>query len=97
VQVVNNGTAPIAGWQIVIALPADTVTSIRNADGYVSHGILLLQPASAASAASTTSAASATGAAQVVPPHGGTLNVFFTAAGTQTGPEACAFNGILCR
>jgi hypothetical protein len=81
VQVVNEGTQPIAGRQIVIALPDDTVTAVQNAGGFVSHGILLLQPADVA---------------EVVPPGGGTLNVFFVAEGTETIPAACAFNGIAC-
>ena len=80
VQVVNDGTQPIADWQIVIALPDDTVTGVQNAGGLVSHGILLLQPADAD---------------EVVPP-GGTLNVFFAEAGTETIPAACAFNGTAC-
>jgi hypothetical protein len=82
VQVVNNGAQPIGGWQVIIALPGDTVRSVRNASGYVSNGILLLQPAAAS---------------QVVPPSGGTLNVFFVVQGPQTAPQACAFNGIACR
>ncbi len=80
VQVLNDGTQPIANWQIVIALPDDTVTAVQNAGGLVSHGILLLQPADVA---------------EVVPP-GGTLNVFFVAEGAETTPAACAFNGIAC-
>ena len=80
VQVVNDGTQPIAGWQIVIALPGDTVTAVQNAGGFDSNGILLLQPADAA---------------EVVPP-GSTLNVFFVAEGTETIPAACTFNGIAC-
>ena len=81
VQVVNDGTQPIAGWQIVVALPDDTVMAVQNAGGFVSNGILLLQPADAA---------------EVVPPGGGTLNVFFIAEGTETIPAACTFNGITC-
>jgi len=81
VQVINYGTQPIADWQVVIALPDDTVTSVSNASGFVSHGILLMQPAVVG---------------EVVPPGGGTLNVFFVAQGFETSPAACAFNGILC-
>jgi Cellulose binding domain len=81
VQVVNDGTQPIAGWQIVVALPDDTLTAVQNAGGFVSNGILLLQPVDAA---------------EVVPPGGGTLNVFFVAEGTETIPAACTFNGIDC-
>jgi Cellulose binding domain len=81
VEVTNYGTQPIADWQIVIALPDDTVTSISNASGFVSHGILLMQQAAVV---------------EVVPPDGGTLNVFFVAEGFETAPAACAFNGIPC-
>jgi hypothetical protein len=81
VQVINHGMQPIADWQIVIALPDDTVTSISNASGFVSHGILLMQPAVVG---------------EVVPPYGGTQNVFFVAQGFETAPVACAFNGISC-
>jgi hypothetical protein len=79
--VINHGTQPVADWQIVIALPGDTVTSISNASGFVSHGILLVQSAVIG---------------EVVPPAGGTLNVFFVAQGFETAPTACAFNGIPC-
>jgi hypothetical protein len=81
VQVTNNTAQAIAGWQLVIALQGDDVVSFTNATGYVSNGILLLSPANGA---------------QVVPPDGGTLAVFFVAEGTQTMPDACAFNGLTC-
>lgn len=80
VVVVNNGQEPLSGWQIAVALEGDTVTSVENASGFVSNGILLMQP---------------TPGAPAVQP-GGTLRVFFTAEGTQTTPLACAFNGITC-
>ena len=81
VVVVNRGARALAGWQIVVALEGDTVTSVENASGFVSNGILLMQPAPGASA---------------IAPDGGTLRVFFTAEGAQTVPLACAFNGIMC-
>lgn len=80
VRVVNRGPQPIAGWQAVIALPSDRVTSFWNASGVVSHHIMLLRPASTAE----------------VVPAGGTLSVFFTATGPETTPQACAFDGISC-
>jgi cellulase/cellobiase CelA1 len=80
VRVVNNGTRPISGWQAVIALPRDRVTWFWNADGFVSHHIMLLRPLSA----------------DEVVPGGGTLTVFFTATGPETTPQACAFDGISC-
>ena len=81
IQVTNNTAQQIGDWQLVVALDDDAVTSFTNATGYVSNGILLLGPASLA---------------QVVPPDGGVLDVFFVAVGTQTTPTACAFNGIPC-
>lgn len=81
VRVVNNGPRAITRWEAVIALPRDRVTWFWNANGLVSHHILLLKPLSAA---------------EVVPAGGGTVSVFFTATGPQTTPQACAFDGIAC-
>jgi Cellulose binding domain len=81
VQVTNNTSQPIANWQIVIALYGDTGTSFTNANAFFSNGVLLLRPATAA---------------QVVPPGGGVLDVFFVAEGTQTEPDACAFDETIC-
>ena len=80
VTVVNNGSAPISGWQIVVALSDDQITSFWDASGYVSNSVLLLQPES--------------GAAPLA--AGGTLSVYFTAAGPQTTPDVCAFNSVSC-
>jgi hypothetical protein len=82
VQVINNGPEPIAGWQVVIALPEDQVLSFSNASGFVSNGILLLQPGAGA---------------RPIPARGGRLSVFFAAEGVETAPQACAFNNVLCR
>lgn len=80
IQVTDNGSQSIADWQIVVALPGDQIQSFWNASGYVSNDILLLSPAA--------------GAQPLAP--GGTLNVFFVAAGAETTPEACAFDGVAC-
>jgi len=81
IQVTNNTKQQIANWQIVVAFDGDAVGSFTNADGYVSNGILMLSPASPA---------------QVAPPDGGVLDIFFVAAGAQTVPAVCAFDGIAC-
>ena len=81
VQVVNDTAEPISGWQIVIALPEDQIVTVTNATGFVSNGILILQPAFGA---------------PPVPANGGVLNVFFIAEGFQTTPGACTFNQIPC-
>ena len=81
VQVINDTAEPISGWQIVIALPEDQIVTVTNAIGFVSNGILILQPAFGA---------------PPVPANGGVLNVFFIAEGFQTTPGACTFNQIPC-
>jgi hypothetical protein len=82
VKVINTGYSAISRWQLVVALPYDQFTAVSdNASGYASHHILLLQPATYADSV----------------PAEGTLSVFFAAYGTQTTPEACAFNDISCR
>jgi len=84
VTVVNNGSAPISGWQIVVALSSDQITSFSDASGDVSgdvnNDVLLLQPASDADAVAA----------------GGTLSVYFTAVGPQTTPDVCTFDSIGC-
>jgi hypothetical protein len=82
IQITNNTAQPIGNWQIVLTLDDDAVISFTNADGSFSNGILLLSPASPA---------------QVVPPDGGVLDVFFAADGFQTIPAVCSFDGISCR
>ena len=81
IQVTNNTAQPIENWQIVVTLYDDAVTSFTNADGFFSNGSLMLSPVNPA---------------QVVPPDGGVLDVFFTANGFQTIPGVCAFDGISC-
>lgn len=80
VDVANHGSAPVSGWQIVVVLPHDQVTSVRNAAGYVSHHILLLYQPSSSPA--------------LMP--GSTLRVFLTVAGLETTPELCAFDNTTC-
>jgi cellulose binding protein with CBM2 domain len=81
VDVTNNESTPIWGWQIVVALPQDQFTGWWNANGHASNGILLLtQPPWQGPVAA----------------HGGTLRVYFNVNGWQTTPTACAFNGITC-
>jgi hypothetical protein len=81
VNVTDTGSAPVSGWQIVVALPQDTFTSFSsNVSGDVSGHILLLTPAP--------------GAAPLA--AGGTLHAFFTASGFEQTPTLCAFNNVAC-
>jgi hypothetical protein len=81
IRIVNDGTSPLANWQVSVALPGDRVVAVANASGFVIHGILLLEPASGATP---------------VPPRGGVLNVFFVFAGPQPVSGACTYNQFPC-
>jgi hypothetical protein len=80
VRVVNNGPAPISDWQITVALPADQITAIGGASGYVSNHILLMQPEP--------------GSSPLEP--GSELKVFFDAEGPEMTPRLCAFDNTTC-
>lgn len=81
VQIVNDGTKPLADWQVAVALPGDRVVAVANASGLIVRGILLLEPASGATP---------------VPAGGGVLNVFFVAVGSQPVSGACTFDQVPC-
>jgi hypothetical protein len=81
IRIVDNGTSPLANWQVSVALPGDRVVAVANASGFVIRGILLLQPASGAAP---------------VPARGGVLTVFFVAAGSQPVAGACSYNQTPC-
>jgi hypothetical protein len=81
VHVVNNGSAPISGWQIAVALPEDQITAIGGADGYVSNHILLMQPAPDAGPLAA----------------GGELSVVFEAQGPEMTPQLCTFDDTVCQ
>ena len=68
IDVTNDWSSSISGWQIVLALPGDRVTAVANATGYESNHILLLGPVSSTSA--------------IAP--GATLRVYLIAQGTRT-------------
>ncbi|MGH3171410.1 MAG: cellulose binding domain-containing protein, partial [Trebonia sp.] len=80
VEVVNDTSRSLSGWQIVVGLPLDQVESVQNASANVTDHILFMQPESAADS--------------IAP--GTVLRVFFTAEGTETTPSGCAFNTINC-
>jgi hypothetical protein len=81
IRIINDGSSPLANWQVSVALPGDRVIAVANASGFVIHGILLLEPAP--------------GATPVLP-RGGVLNVFFVAAGPQPVSGACTYNQSPC-
>ena len=81
IRIVNDGTKPLASWQVSVALPGDRVVAVANASGFVLHGILLLEPASGA---------------PPIPPGGGVLDVVFIAAGSPPLSGACTYNQTPC-
>ena len=81
IEVVNNTSKPISGWEMAVALKYDTFISWWNATGFVSNGILLLsQPAWQGPIAA----------------DGGTLQVSFVVSGFQTTPNDCGFQDYIC-
>ena len=81
VQIVNEGTRPLADWQVSVALLGDRVVAVSNASGLVVNGILLLEPASGA---------------PPVPAGGGVLDVSFVAVGTPPVSGTCTYNQVSC-
>jgi hypothetical protein len=81
VKIVNDGSRPLASWQVSVALPGDTVVAVAHAAGFVIHGFLLLEPASGAAP---------------VPAGGGVLDVIVVAAGSPPVSGACTYNQTPC-
>ena len=81
ITIVNNGTGNVGNWQLVAALPGDSISWIQNALGPDADGVLYAQPL----------------ATQGTIPPGGSLNVYFNAIGPTTSLAACTFNGTTCQ
>jgi Cellulose binding domain len=81
VTVVNRGAAPITNWQMVVALPYDTVSAVQNAEITDQNGVLFLSPAPE----------------DLSIPSGGTVVVTLFASGPTTTPAECSFNNVPCR
>jgi hypothetical protein len=81
VTVVNRGSAPVTNWQMVVALPYDTVSAVQNAEISDSSDILFLSPAPED--------------LSIAP--GGTVVVSIFASGPTTTPAECSFNNVACQ
>jgi hypothetical protein len=81
VTVVNRGSAPVTNWQMVVALPYDTVSAVQNAEISDSSDILFLSPAP--------------DDLSIAP--GGTVVVSIFASGPTTTPAECSFNNVACQ
>ena len=79
--IVNQGSAAVTGWQIVLTLPGDWVQTVWNANWRPGGwGTVIMTP---------------TPGDQVIEP-GATLSVGFIAQGNTTEPANCTFNGSPC-
>ncbi len=81
VTVVNRGSAPVTNWQMVVALPYDTVSAAQNAEISDSSDVLFLSPAP--------------DDLSIAP--GGTVVVSIFASGPTTTPAECSFNNVACQ
>jgi len=81
VTVVNRGAAPITNWQMVVALPYDTVSAVQNAEITDQNDVLFLSPAPE----------------DLSVPPGGTVVVSIFASGPTATPAECSFNNVPCR
>jgi hypothetical protein len=80
ISVTNNGSSAVSDWNIVVVLPQDRFESWWGASGDLRDGALILSPQSSSGPLEP----------------GQTLHVHFKASGTETTPEACAFNNVTC-
>jgi chitin-binding protein len=81
VTVVNHGTAPISNWQLVVALPLDSVSAVHNADFSYDSDVVFASPAP--------------GDPPISP--GGTLVVTIYGSGPTTAPADCYFDHVACQ
>jgi hypothetical protein len=81
ITIVNNTSANVGNWQLVAALPGDSISSIKNALGPNTDGVLYVQPL----------------ATQGAIPPGGSVIVSFNAIGPTTSLAVCTFNGATCQ
>ena len=81
ITVVNHGTAPVSDWQLVIALPLDSVSAVQNADYSYDSDVVFATPAPGE---------------PPIPP-GGTLVVTIDASGPTMTPADCSFDNVACQ
>ena len=81
VTIGNQGTSAISNWQLIVALPADTVSAVQNAEFSDNNDVLFLSPAP--------------DDLSIAPDTTVTVSIF--ASGSTTYPAECSFNGVACR
>lgn len=81
VTVVNQGAAAISGWQLVVALPGDSVSAVQNAEFTDDDDVLFLSPAPYD--------------LSIAPGDSVTISIY--ASGPQSTPAECSFNHVACQ
>jgi Cellulose binding domain len=80
ITVVNQGAAAVFGWQLVVALPGDTVSAVQNAEFTDDDGVLFMTPAPYD--------------LSVTPGNAVTISIY--ASGPADIPAECSFNDVAC-
>jgi hypothetical protein len=81
VTVVNRGSSAVSGWQLVVALPGDTVSAVQNAEFSEDADVLFMRPAP--------------DDLSITP--GGSVTVSIYASGPDPTPAECSFNDVACQ
>lgn len=81
VTIDNRGASAITNWQLIVALPGDTVSAVQNAEITDSSDVLFLSPAP--------------DDLSIAP--GATVTVSIFASGGTTNPAECSLDGVPCQ
>lgn len=81
VTVVNQGSATISGWRLVVALPGDTISAVQNAEFTEDQGVVSMTPAPY----------------DLTVTPGNEVTVSIYASGPVRTPAECTFNDVTCR
>ncbi|HWG15603.1 MAG TPA: cellulose binding domain-containing protein, partial [Streptosporangiaceae bacterium] len=81
ITVINRGKAAITSWNLVVALPGDTVSGVQNAEFTDDNDVLFMTPAPYDLSISPNSTA--------------TITIY--ASGPDPAPAECSFNNVACQ
>jgi hypothetical protein len=81
ITVVNQSSAPISDWHLVVALPGDNVSAVQNAEFNDDNDILFMTPAPA----------------DLTIAPGASIAVTVYASGPTQTPAECSFNNVACQ
>jgi cellulose binding protein with CBM2 domain len=81
ITVVNQSSAPISDWRLVVALPGDNVSAVQNAEFSDDNDVLFMTPAPA----------------DLTIAPGASVAVTIYASGPTQTPAECSFNNVACQ